>query len=295
MQTSVRLAFGAAFVVALIFAGHYLVAKVVLQAVPPLSLAASRGLAGGLALLIVFQAQVRAHLSRRRILILVAVAALGFCCNQLLLLGGLARTTPADAALVSSTIPMMATALAVVTGVDRLSWRRLSGVLLGFAVVGWYLFQLDAVDLGGHVVGNLMILANVACFCLALIVVKRFLADVPPEVITTMMLLLGGFGLWLVGGGVEPVAAYAISSIEGMCLMVFELLITTALGYTLNLWVLKRLSVAATTVFNYLQLPMTASIGWFLWNDEPSEALLFAFAGVLFACLLVTSREGETA
>ncbi len=277
--------------VTLIFSGHYLAAKEFLTIVPALSLAAARGIVGGLVLLAVFWPRVKAHIAPTKIIALCAVAAVGFCCNQLLLLAGLQRTTPADAALISSTIPIIASLLAVFLRIDSLDKRRLLGVGLGLITICWYLLHLFVVDLTAHAHGNLLVFANVFLFCGALIIVKKYLKDVPAEVIATGMLLFGGIELLAAGGDLSDLVSYAERDTNSLAMVLFEVIITTAVAYTLNLWVLQRLSVATTTVFNYLQPPFTAILAWVFLGSQPTWALALAFAGIVIACSLVLSAE----
>ena len=69
------------------------------------------------------------------------------------------------------------------------------------------------------------------------------------------------------GGSLTPVITFAMRGFSQFALILFETLITTAVAYTLNLWALRRLSVATTTVFNYLQPPTTALMAWFFFGD----------------------------
>lgn len=285
----------ASLMVSAIFSGHYLAAKVVLESIPAPSLAAARGLVGGIVLAVMFRKKLVQQFNSRRLFVLASVAALGFCGNQLLLFEGLARTTPTDAALISSVIPIVATLLAMAVGIDRVNPWRICGTGLGMSIVLWYLLRQQSVDLGQHAFGNALIFANVVCFCTALLLIKRFLHDLPSAAIATSMLTLGGAGLWLCGGDLGPVLEYSMSSSNAAALIIFETFVTTAVAYTLNLWALKQLSVATSTVFNYLQPPFTAVLAWIFLDQEPTAALGLAFFGIVLACVLVTMAERKTA
>lgn len=144
----------------------------------------------------------------------------------------------------------MASLLAVFLRIDSIDKRRFLGVGIGLITICWYLLHLFVVDLTAHAHGNLLVFANVFLFCGALIIVKKYLKEVPAEVVATGMLLLGGIGLLVAGGQpLEPVF-YAERDANSLAIVLFEVIVTTAVAYTLNLWVLKRVSIATTTVFN---------------------------------------------
>lgn len=299
---SARLAaIGASALACLIFSGHYLVAPRVLAEVPALSLAAARGLAGGVVLLVLFHRRIalqasalksRPHLA----LALAGAAAFGFCCNQLLLFAGLQRTTPSDAALISTLIPVTAALVAALFQLERWNGLRIGGIILGFSATAGYLLTLGSDSLTEErFIGNLLVLSNVFCFCTAILIIKRFLASANAEAVATCMLLLGGAGLWAFGGALQPIAAYASASPTNLAIVIFELWVTTAAGYTLNFWALKRLSVAATTVFNYLQLPVTAVMTYFILGYAPENELYPAAAMIIVACILVFQGDRRSA
>jgi drug/metabolite transporter (DMT)-like permease len=273
--------------VALIFSGHYVAAKSVLATVSAEALAAGRGLVGGLILLLLFHWRLFREMTWRKLLILAALAGLGFFANQLLLFAGLKLTTPANAALISALIPVVATTPAMLTGIETATRRKLFGSLTGFTVIALYLGWQHEIDLTAHATGNLFVFANVVCFCLAIALLKRFLKDVAPEAVATGMLLFGGVALTVYGGDWSQLVNYARQGWQETLIMIFEVAVTTAVAYTANLWALKRLSVAETTVFNYLQTPLTVLLAWLFVGTLPTIALIFAFAGVLSACWLV--------
>lgn len=286
--------YAASLVVAVIFAAHYLAARHVLQFIDPVALAASRGLVGGGILALMFWRSLARHLTARRVALLSLVAALGFCGNQLLFLAGLARTTPADAAMVSVTIPVISALLGIAFKLEPFRPRTIAGAALGLVVIMVYLARLHALALHEHALGNLLVLANVLAFCGALVLVKLFAAEIPAEVVTGTMLLVGGAGLAIAAGSkLEGVWTYTRSSPEAGAIMAFETVVTTVVGYGLNLWALKRLSLAATTVFNYLQTPLAALGAWLAFGLVPGPALGLAFLGVAAACALVVTAERQ--
>lgn len=291
MQIKQKHAVVAALVATCIFSAHYVVAKIVLESLTAPELASTRGAVGGLVLALVYRKKLQEHLTLKWLPVLAGIGGLGFCANQLLLFQGLARTTPANAAFLSSMIPIVSTVLAMATGVEAWSPKRLAGVALGVGAVGWYLFRLGSLELEGHLAGNLLVLGNVLCFSLALLLIRKFCSSLPPEVVTSTMLILGGAGLWLYGGNTERVAAFALSSPNSLALLVFEAVVTTAIAYSLNVFSLQRLNVASTTVFNYLQIPLTAGISWAVFGAAPPWELGVAFGGILVACMLVLSEN----
>ncbi|MCX6126429.1 MAG: hypothetical protein NTV34_16975, partial [Proteobacteria bacterium] len=74
-----------AFLVACIFSMHYLIAKKILMSVPPESLAAARGLLGGITLTVVYRVNFLKLLKGPHAEYLLLVTIFGFGLNQWLL------------------------------------------------------------------------------------------------------------------------------------------------------------------------------------------------------------------
>jgi drug/metabolite transporter (DMT)-like permease len=272
----------------LIFSAHYLAARAVLATVPALALGAGRGLAGGLLLALIFRRELKEAVQARPLpWILLPVGALGFGLNQILLFQGLLRAPAADAALIANAIPMLSTTCAALLGVERVRGRQILGLALGFAAVTAFALR-GGLAAGARRDGDLLIVANVAAFAFAVALAKKTLAGVSPPVLTTAMLLSGGLILAAAAGfDLAPLWSYAARDAQAAALVAFELLITTAAGYLLNMAALSRLSVAQTTAFSHFQPLLTAGLAAALigipveWGPMALALLLVAAANVL--------------
>lgn len=269
----------------LIFCLHYLAAGKLLEDLPPVVFGASRGIGAGLLLTVVFFRKLKPLLTPRNAGRAVLVGLFGFCLNQLLLLEGLKRSTPADAALINNFIPLVSTGMAFIFRRERLVRRQTAGLLLGIGSLTAYLVWQRHADLGDHVTGNLLILANVVSFSVALILIKGLVESVNEVAVTTAMLTVGGIVLGSVAGNdlvrhLQPLLTDAAK----VGLLVFEVFVVTIGGYFLNVYALKRLPVAATTSLGYLQPPLTAALALILLGREVDPAM-----GLLFPCVVTAS------
>ncbi|MCX6126428.1 MAG: EamA family transporter, partial [Proteobacteria bacterium] len=197
-----------------------------------------------------------------------------------------------DAALVSGAIPMVATVLGIKYGGEAIVSKKIAGAFLGLICVSSYLLYQYDIHLTTHVAGNLLVFGNVLCFCLAMLIIKTKLHGLKAVEITSVMLVLGGSIMALAGTDFTPIWRYCLSSKSGFFQILFEVFMTTALGYALNLWTLQKLSLANATVFNYLQLPLTACFGAMMFNGPVSWALAAALVGTGLSCLLVVTAKG---
>lgn len=98
--------------------------------------------------------------ARRDIAVLVACAMLGVAVNQGLFLVGLSRSTPMNAGLVMSLIPVFTFAIAAAVGLERFSGMRAVGVLVALGGTAPLLLTEGLNGLGAHGLGNLLMVAN---------------------------------------------------------------------------------------------------------------------------------------
>lgn len=279
----------------ILFALHYVAAKSLLAHPVPVGLAALRGLVGG-ALLLALAA--RRHGLPRRIapaaLGSVAVAALfGFFINQLCFMAGLARSSPAEAALISNTIPLASTAIAAAAGIDPATRRAWLGLGLGFAAIAVHFALELRVGASEHLVGNLLLLANVVAFSVSFVVQRRTLASLPAESLAGGMLFLGGAALLALGGSQAVTLVKLAAADAGIALVLaYEIVVSTAVAWLLNVHALSRLSVSRTSVFVYAQLPFTALATAAIGGPWPALELWLVAAAVFAAvAIVVRSRQ----
>lgn len=115
------------------------------------------------------------RVSRRDWLVIAVLAVLGHFVYQLCFMGGMARTSVANSALIQGCSPVVITAMAAWAGHERASRRQWAGVAISLAgvylLVGW-----GAAVSTTSLVGDLLMLAGVFCWS-AYVVASRPLLD----------------------------------------------------------------------------------------------------------------------
>lgn len=277
-----------------IFSAHYLVAKIVLrEGVDPLAFAGVRGVVGGLCLLALYYPIVIPSTTRFVLRGVFLISLFGYCINMIFFMQGLSKTTATNVALISNTIPLVSSGMAILLGMESISLRKGVGLATGFLGLAGYLAYQYQLDLGEHLHGNLFVFINVLLVCIGLVLTKKILKGVPPETVTTWMLLLGGAMLITLSAPQVPdLIHYSIWSPRNFGLMVYECAISTAIVYLLNFKALQHLNLSTTTVFIYLQTPITALFTFFFLGASPSLAMLPTFLLVVISSwAVITARK----
>ena len=276
--------------VQLLFGVHYLASKLVVETLDPAAWAALRALSA-LAILSALAAAGRRRLPRGRdAWYLAGCALLGVTLNQVLFLEGLSRTTPAHSALICSTIPLFALAGAVLLRQERATWRKVLGLAVGMAGV-LVLLEADRFSLDArYLAGDLLTLANAACYGLYVALSGRVMARHDPLGATTVVFAWGTLGILLYGGGAllqAPLAAVP-PMVYGM--MAYAVIGATVATYVLNLWALKHTQASRVALYVILQ-PVVATVLAVLVLDEPVTWRLLAAGSLVLGGLVL--REGR--
>lgn len=261
----------AGFMTALIFASHYLVAKIFIEGLDVIAFAAWRGLFGGGILVLIALMQGRAAELRRALLPSIPIAFLGFFLTQIFFMQGLVRTSPTDVALLSNTIPLATLAVGVVMGVEKVDRRTLAGLLLGFFAVAFYVLSVGQSQEESLPTGHILILTNVICFGVALQLMRKLLVTTSPIVVAAWMLFGGGLGLALISfQDMPPIMVRAVSSPFFFAIFLNEMFVSTTLGFLLNFFVVQQIGVNKANSFIYFQPVLAAGLTFLVYGTPPS-------------------------
>ncbi len=287
--------FAALTSVQLMFAVHYVAAKVVLQSVPAPAWAAIRVLAGAALFLVVYAHRGPRRLVARDHAALAGLAVLGIVVNQICFAEGLARTTPSHSALINTTIPVATLLFALLLGRERPRAAGLAGI--GTALAG-VLVLLRVDDLAGGapwIRGDLLTLVNAASFSLFLVLSRDTIRRLGPTAATAGLLCWGSLG----------VAAYGASSIGTLDPVVFTprllalaayiVVFPTVLAYLLNSWALARVESSRVALFIYLQPVITAVLSASFLGERITPRLVGSSALVFLGVLLASRRRRAAA
>lgn len=274
--------------VQLLFGVHYLLARWVVDEIPPAAWAAVRVVSAALILTGIALAGRRRWPRPRDLGMLALCALFGVAANQVLFLEGLARTTPARAALINSQIPTFALLAAIALGQEGLSRRKVLSFLLGITGVA-VLLEADTLRLRPDTLaGDLLNLANAASYGLFVALSRRVMPRHDPWSATAVIFLLGSVMVAGYGGPAALAADWGGASARAVGGMIFAVLGATVLTYVLNVWALKRVRTSQVALWIFLQ-PLVASALDTALGTPPT--LRFAVAAALvFLALLLRDR-----
>lgn len=278
----------ALLLVQLFFGSLPVMGKYVMRFVEPQALVGFR-IIGGAALLLVCHWVAKAPPIREkgawgRLLML---SLLGVFFNQLLYIEGLARTTAINAAVLTTTIPVITTVLSIGFSLERFSW--LKGVGIGLSLLGALrLIGIEGLDLSSqHLLGNLLVFGNTVSYSLYLVLARSLLERHPAISVITPVFWMGALLMMPVAlpawsridvAQVAPLAWWVAAGI---------VLFPTVGAYLLNIWALKRTKPSVVVVYIYLQPLVATLLGMALLGERLTVVVLQAAALTFTGVFLV--------
>jgi len=191
----------------------------------------------------------------------------GHCLYQYLFIGGLAKTSVANGALIVSSSPIVITLFSTVMGKERLGALHWAGTVLSF--LGIYI----VVGRGAHVsqaslIGDMMLLGAVVCWALYTIGARPLMARHSPVGITALSMLLGTLMYMPLASDAIGNTVWSSVSATTWVKLVYSSVFAICVAYTIWYAAVREIGSARTSVYSNL-LPIVAMVTAFFWLGEP--------------------------
>ena len=218
---------------------------------------------------------------------LILSSLLGVSINQMCFFTGLNHTTPVDAAIINSANPILVLVFAAWILKEPIGKSRLGGIILG--AIGALMLILLGHPLslkGGHLTGDMFILANTASWGLYLVIAKPLMVKYNPFMMMRWMFLIGFIGVFPFT--IKEALQINFSSFDGYTWfsILYIIIGTTFMAYFFITYSLKRLSSAVVAYYSYIQPVIVAVIGIIVFAERISwikiVSALLVFAGIYF-------------
>jgi len=234
-------------------------------------------------------------IERKDLKLLFASGVFGVSVNQLLFLKGLSLTTPIDAAIIMTLIPIMVMFFAYIFLKERITWLKVLGI--GIGATGSVILILFSGELSlssATFWGNLMQFFNALCYAYYLVLVKPLMAKYRP---LTVMKWVFAFGFLIIAPvGTHQLLQINWSQIPMPYLMSIAYIVfgTTFLGYLLNIYGMQALSPATISTYIYAQPFIAVLASIIVGNDHLTSIKIFSGILVFVGVYLVTKTNNQS-
>ena len=292
------------FIVALIYAANYTIAKPVMSGetpfVRPFGFIMMRVLAATALIWISHLLFVREKVERKDILRLALCGVFGVAGNQLTFFYGLNLTTPINAALIMLTTPILVLILSMIVFREKLTGKKGVGILFG--LLGATMLVLnnssdipDAPDPG---LGNIFVGINASFYACYLVLVKPMMDKY--SAFTTLKWVFFFGTIYVIPFGYNQMLEINWTTMPSHIFwsIAFVLFFVTFLTYVMNGAALAVVKPTVSSTYIYLQPLLASVIAVSAGKDNLTLAMLFSaaliFVGVYLVSLKSDNENAET-
>lgn len=281
-------------VMLLIWAANFVFAKLAVRDAPPLVVACIRTVLSGMVMLPVYRLArpgadpALRRWTRRDLPRLAVVGVLGIVANQFAFVAALTYTSVAHGAVVGATAPVLVLLGAAALGHERLSRRRLAGMIAAAAGVAFLQLARAPGGGGASAFGDLLMLGNAALFAAFSLFGKSLTAEVGTLAVNAIAYWGGAllslpfavWGLWDLGGPGRIGAAAWVG-------IVYMSIAPSVVGYLIYSHALRYLPASRVASVTYLQPILATLLAVLLLGERPGLTYLVGAAIILGGVWLV--------
>ncbi|MDR1119924.1 MAG: DMT family transporter [Dysgonamonadaceae bacterium] len=226
----------------------------------------------------------REQVPKRDVLLLLIASLFGIFINQFSFVVGLSMTSPIDASVITTFVPIITMVLAAIFLKEPITWKKVIGVLIGATGALLLIFHGNTVRFNAGVEGNLFCVLSCVGFAIYLTVFKRLILRYSAVTLMKWMFLFATLCIlpfcWKDINRVN----YAGLSMDIYGRIAFVVVMSTFVSYLLIPIGQKLLRPTIVSMYNYLQ-PLVSSLiavvlGMDVFGWTKGVAALLVFLGV---------------
>jgi drug/metabolite transporter (DMT)-like permease len=229
--------------------------------------------------------ETKESIERRDWGIIVVAALLMGVTRKLMMMFGLSRTSPIDGSIIATTVPLIVLVVSVIARIDRLSVRKVVGLLIGLAgAVAVVLTSSVPAHAKSELWGNVMMVCSGVVTALYMVFFKRLVAKYRVTTLLRAIYTISAVVMFPIG-----IRSVAESNFVGMdthlwLAAAFVLVVPTYLPNLLLNYSLRYLQPTVSSTYTYIQPVLAVALSVAMGLDKLHiDTMLFAlvlFAGV---------------
>lgn len=218
---------------------------------------------------------------------LAVYSLLGVVINQFLFIKGLSLSTAINATVLGTAIPVFTLLAGAVLGYERLTKRKVFGVLLAAGGVVYLIDPLRAEFSSQTNLGNVLLVINALSYGIYIALSQKMIQHYGALTVIAWLFLFASIVAIPVGG--YTLARVDLASVGWMTWLavLYIILVPTVGSYYLNSWALARVAPSTVAVYVYLQPLIAFALAPLLLGEQFSSrtwiatALIFTGVGAV--------------
>ncbi len=279
----------------LIWALNFIIGKVALDHIEPLTLASFRVVLAAILLTPIYALRAgRQKFSRHDLGTFAWLGLLGVAGNQMLFTVGLNYTTAGHSSLVIATGPIAILLLASLRGLESLTTKKVSGMALCFAGVTLLALEHGLKLQGGTLAGDLITLTGTMAFAVYAVLAKKVASQYDTIAMNFFNFAFGALMVLPIAVWRGRELDWAAVPWQGWAGLVYMSLFASVVAYLIYYWGLKYLAASRMAAFSYF-LPVIAVWLGILLRGEPATMQLFGGGALILVGVYLTELHTSPA
>jgi drug/metabolite transporter (DMT)-like permease len=273
-----------------IYGANYLIAKGIMpNKIGPSAFVFIR-LFCGVILFWIIKFFIKERIAKKDMLRLALCGLLGAAANQLLFFNGLNLTSPIDASIIITSIPVMVLIFSAFILKEKITLNKLLGITIGGIGAVLLIWYGNTAEGTSSFLGNLLVFLNACCYGLYLVIVKPLMKKYNSITLISWVFLFGF--AFMFPFGISDLLSTDFSSFDLNTYLVitFVVIFTTFFAYLFNIYALNYVSPSVNSSYVYLQpavsFIMVSIYAYVLMHDEYAQDINLI---KILSCLLVVS------
>ena len=216
--------------------------------------------------------------------LLIACSLVGVVINQEMFFAGLNITTPINGALIMIMTPILVMVISFITGHEKLSWQKVTGMLLGTAGAFIIISGKGLNFSSKTALGDFYILLNASSYAIYLVIVRPLMKRYHPMTIIKWVFLFGVPWVMLMGAKQFGTIRWESFGTSTWLVVAFVVFCTTFCAYLFNVIALREVHSSIVGAYIYLQPILATLISVAVGKDaitvEKVVSAVLIFSGV---------------
>lgn len=283
----------------IIYGANYLIAKGVMpNKIGPSAFVFLRIFGAGLLFLFI-KLFIKEKVDNKDFPILILGGLLGVAANQFFFFKGLSLTSPIDASIIITAVPVMVLIFGTFLLKEKVTPNKLIGISIG--AIGAILLILYGNKSAGtsSILGNLFVFINACCYALYLVLVKPLMKKYNSITVISWVFLFGFIFIFPVGIQQVFSTNFEAFTLNTYLSVAYVIIGTTFLAYLFNIYALNHVSPSVASSYIYLQpaisFIMVSIYAFALGHDKYAQDInfikLLSFILVVLGVYLISKKS----
>lgn len=241
----------------------------------------------------------REHVSKGDLLLLFGAGMLGIVLNQGCYIFGVGATSPGEASIITTTMPIWVMILAAVILGEPITWKKSGGIALGACGAILLVFSglQSAVKGNNPLVGDLLVLTAQLCYALYLTFYRNFIKKYSVVTLMKWMFTFAAITVLPVSINEWCSTSWSDVTITEFGAIAYVVVFATFIAYICTMIGQKNLRPTLVGMYNYVQPIVASVIGVLLGLDRFTTvkviAVLLIFSGVYLVTISKAASDSQ--